>query len=111
MASDRNDDDKVGYKKPPRDGRFKKGQSGNPRGRRKGSKNISTLLTDAMLRRVTLTVNGQVTTMPVLDALAIQSVNSAVSGNFRHIRLLLENDCLESSEPFIIYFEKGDENI
>lgn len=26
---------KVGYKKPPKSGQFKKGQSGNPRGRKK----------------------------------------------------------------------------
>ncbi len=33
----------VGYKKPPLHSRFKKGQSGNPRGRPRGSKNFSTL--------------------------------------------------------------------
>ena len=27
----------VGYKKPPKEGQFKKGQSGNPRGRPKGT--------------------------------------------------------------------------
>jgi len=33
-------DYEVGYKKPPKQGRFKKGQSGNPRGRPSGTKNL-----------------------------------------------------------------------
>ena len=42
MSSDRKPgrphDYKVGYGKPPKEHRFKKGQSGNPRGRPKGAK-------------------------------------------------------------------------
>jgi hypothetical protein len=33
----------VGYRKPPKHKQFKLGQSGNPRGRPKGSKNESTI--------------------------------------------------------------------
>ena len=33
--NDDNDDESVGYKKPPKSGRFRKGQSGNPRGRKR----------------------------------------------------------------------------
>ena len=36
-------EDKVGYGNPPLQFRFKKGQSGNPKGRSKGSKNLRTL--------------------------------------------------------------------
>lgn len=31
--------EKIGYKKPPKKSQFKKGKSGNPKGRPKGSKN------------------------------------------------------------------------
>lgn len=59
MADDRKPDYKVGYKKPPLHTRFRKGQSGNPRGRPRGSKNLSTLLTDALNEPVVITEDGR----------------------------------------------------
>ena len=52
-------DYKVGYKKPPLHTRFKKGQSGNPRGRPRGAKNFSSVLNDALSQRVLVTENGR----------------------------------------------------
>jgi hypothetical protein len=39
---------KVGYRNPPRHTRFKKGQSGNPRGRPKGAKKLRTDLLEEL---------------------------------------------------------------
>ena len=58
MSDDDKTDYKVGYKKPPLHTRFRKGQSGNPRGRPRGSKNLSTLLTDALNEPVVVTEDG-----------------------------------------------------
>jgi Family of unknown function (DUF5681) len=49
----------VGHCKPPLHSRFKKGQSGNPRGRSRGAKNVATLLFDALDRAVVVTEDGR----------------------------------------------------
>ena len=59
MSDEDKPDYKVGYKKPPLDSRFQKGQSGNPRGRPRGSKNFSTLLADALNEPVVVTEDGR----------------------------------------------------
>jgi len=41
--------------KPPRHAGFQKGQSGNPEGRPKGSKNLGTLLSQALDEKVMVT--------------------------------------------------------
>ena len=52
-------DYEIGYGKPPAGRRFQKGQSGNPRGRPRGSKNLSTLLVEALDKLVVVTENGK----------------------------------------------------
>ena len=59
MPDDEEPGYKVGYKKPPLHTRFRKGQSGNPRGRPRGSKNFSTLLSDALNEPVVITEDGR----------------------------------------------------
>jgi uncharacterized protein (UPF0216 family) len=59
MPDDEEPGYKVGYKKPPLHTRFRKGQSGNPRGRPCGSKNFSTLLAEALNEPVVITEDGR----------------------------------------------------
>lgn len=86
--SDR-DDEPIGYGRPPSKSRFKRGQSGNPSGRPKGSKNIATVLSRALRERVFVTENGRRRSITKLEASVKQLVNRAASGDERFMRQLL----------------------
>jgi len=59
MLRDKEANYEVGYGKPPCHTRFVKGQSGNPRGRPPGTKNLKTLLSEALNEMVIVTDNGR----------------------------------------------------
>ena len=46
------DEYEVGYSKPPKHSRFKPGQSGNPKGRAKGTPNLKTDLSQELAERI-----------------------------------------------------------
>ena len=70
----------VGYGKPPLHTRFRKGQSGNPKGRAKGTKNFATIFMKAMRQSVTITENGKRRKISKLDAAVTQLANDAARG-------------------------------
>jgi hypothetical protein len=83
-------DYEVGYGKPPRGAGFKKGQSGNPRGRPPNSKNLTTLLNDALNEPVTITENGRRRNISKREAVIKQLVNKSASADPRSLRILLD---------------------
>jgi len=85
-----NDDEVVGYRRPPRRSQFKPGLSGNPKGRPRGSRNASTLLDEALKERVTVSENGRRRNVSKLEVILTQLVNTAAKGDHRATRLLLE---------------------
>ncbi|HLM82951.1 MAG TPA: DUF5681 domain-containing protein [Terriglobales bacterium] len=80
----------VGYGKPPESTRFKKGVSGNPRGRPKGSLNVATVFTKTLREKVIINEHGQRRTVTKLEAAVKQLVNKAASGDQRSMSLLLD---------------------
>jgi len=76
-------DYEVGYGRPPRHSRFKPGQSGNPKGRPKGRKNISTILEETFYRPVTLTENGRKSKVPAIEAMLLGLLRKSLDGDLR----------------------------
>jgi len=81
---------KVGYGRPPAETRFQPGQSGNPKGRAKGSRNLSTLVQTALDEKVTVNVNGKRRRISKLEAAFTQQANKAAAGDPKAIRLMLD---------------------
>ena len=83
-------DGQVGYGRPPKTTRFKKGQSGNPKGRPKGSLNVATVLIKTLSEKVVINENGQRKTVTKFEAALKQLVNKALGSDIRALRLLLD---------------------
>jgi hypothetical protein len=80
---------KVGYGKPPQTTRFRKGQSGNPRGRPRGSRNFASLVDEALAEPVMINENGRRKKATKLQVIVKQLVNKAAQGDHRSIQLLM----------------------
>jgi hypothetical protein len=72
---------KVGRGHPPKHTQFRKGQSGNKKGRPKGSKNLSTYIMEAARDQVTATVGGRARKISKIQATAMQLATKAAGGD------------------------------
>jgi hypothetical protein len=79
---------RVGYGKPPEHTRFKVGQSGNPKGRPKGTPNMATVLARTLRAKVVVNENGRRRTITKLEAAIQQLTNKAASGELKALQLL-----------------------
>jgi hypothetical protein len=89
MPPDDERDYQVGYSKPPHHTRFMKGQSGNPRGRPAGAKNMKTLLNKALNELVIVTEDGGRRKVSKREAIVTQLVNRSAKADFKAIQILL----------------------
>lgn len=70
--------DAVGYKKPPKKSQFKKGKSGNPKGRPKRPKTLEQAVFEAIHKPKTVIANGKPTKMAGIDVLASKLTAGAI---------------------------------
>ena len=80
-ASAPQDDEQIGYGKPPKSGHFKPGQSGNPKGRPKGCKGVNTIIDDVFRKKVSLREGGKVKKISQVEALFRRVMNEALKGD------------------------------
>jgi hypothetical protein len=78
----------IGYGNPPAHTRFKKGTSGNPKGRPKGTRNLAIVLERTLREKVIINENGIRKTITKLEAAIKQLVNKAASGDLVAMRQL-----------------------
>ena len=88
--SKKNNDYDVGYGKPPKSGQFKKGQTGNPRGRKKGARGLKTDLKAELSEKITLTENGKSVKISKKRLMIKQLVAKALKGDIRALSKLID---------------------
>lgn len=94
-------DNDVGYKKPPKQHRFQKGVSGNPRGRKKKPRDAEGLLKLELDKLITIREGGQEVRITKLEAMITALVNDAITGKGKARDLLIRIlDVTNLPEPF-----------
>jgi uncharacterized 2Fe-2S/4Fe-4S cluster protein (DUF4445 family) len=71
----------VGYGKPPKANQFRKGRTGNPRGKKRGEENLISAFKRHVLKRLKMKDGDQVRTITVAEAVILKNYNAAVQRN------------------------------
>ena len=78
----------VGPGRPPLHTRFKKGQSGNPGGRR--TKSLPALLANALNETVVVTIDGRRRKITKREAIVARMVDKSASADLRATKMLID---------------------
>jgi hypothetical protein len=79
----------VGFKRPPVHSRFRKGCSGNSKGRPRGTKNLRTDLNEVLQERITVTEGDRKVRMSKQRAIVMTLVAKTLKGDLRSANTLL----------------------
>lgn len=78
-----NEEKKIGYKRPPKNKQFAPGQSGNPAGRPKGTRNLKTDLKTLLRKRITVREDGETRQISRQEAILLSLFSKAVLGDVK----------------------------
>ncbi|RYH06263.1 DUF5681 domain-containing protein [Tropicimonas sp. IMCC6043] len=90
--SDPEKDYEVGYGRPPKATQFKKGQSGNPKGRPKGAKGFNASLQRELETKVTVREGNREIKISKAEAAAKRLVATALKGDMKALTMLARFD-------------------
>ena len=79
----------VGFGKPPKGTQFRKGKSGNPKGRPKGKPNLATIINRTLQAKVIIKENGRRRKVTKYEAGLIQLSNKAASGDLPALKMVI----------------------
>jgi hypothetical protein len=79
----------VGNKRPPKQFQFTPGQSGNPKGRPKGSTSFEDKVQKELSKVVTVTKNGKPAKMSKLDVAVKRLVDRAMTGDLKSTAIII----------------------
>ena len=100
-----NYDYEVGYGRPPKHSRFKKGQSGNPEGRPKEPATFLESLNKQLSMDVIVVRNGKEYKISGLSAISQKYLNMILSGDYRFMKLFLEKNSKDVNIESYLYPE------
>lgn len=78
----------VGYGKPPKRHQWKKGQSGNRAGRKKGSKNKSTIIIELMEQKLGRKIED-ISKLSRYEGMLLKGIQKALSGDTKAMAFIL----------------------
>jgi hypothetical protein len=81
--ADEPDGTRVGYACPPLHSRFKAGQSGNLHGRPRHTRNLKTILQQALTDRITIREGDKRRTISRLEGVVLRQIEGALKGSDR----------------------------
>ena len=84
------DDYEVGYGKPPKNMQFKPGESGNPKGRPRGTKNLATDLSEELAEKIIVNEGGRQLKISKQRAMIKSLLAKALKGDTRAATVLLK---------------------
>jgi Family of unknown function (DUF5681) len=92
ITDDAGCEDTVGYGKPPKQHQFKRGQSGNPKGRkpRTAYEEHDLPFRKYLMEMTTAKVNGKIATVTKFDTILLRLYQKAMEGDFKSLKLLVE---------------------
>src|SRR6185312_3226289 len=96
----------VGYGRPPRQTQFKKGQSGNPRGRPKDRQSLTARIMAVLNEKVAVVENRRRKRISKIELAVKQQMNKAAAGDPRAFRELMM--LVQSASRYGLQLSPGD---